>query len=296
MTICPVGDWTQAVSEIVGAGPTVVAALAAATTNAEAAAQGYDFADKPPPAYKQHERSRSISKAQLPGNEDPFAEYRTPEERIAIQLERDERDREESKASTVWRGSAYPPGSRRPSTISSDGRSLSIAPGVKPSDQFYEVVAPSSDNLNRPSTPMPYSLPTIRIDGPYGAPSQDVFGSDLAVLVGGGIGVTPFASILKHIWYRQRAGKLGRLRHVEFIWVCREPKGFAWFNSVLREIEDAQIDREFLSSLPSSPRVHTSNLHVLNSQFPPYKHVHHPEAQRRPTLQHRSQHRSWCRV
>lgn len=40
-------------------------------------------------------------------------------------------------------------------------------------------------------------LPVVRIDGPYGAPAEDVFDSEVAVLVGAGIGVTPFASILK---------------------------------------------------------------------------------------------------
>lgn len=31
-------------------------------------------------------------------------------------------------------------------------------------------------------------LPAVRIDGPYGAPAEDVFGVEVAVLVGAGIG------------------------------------------------------------------------------------------------------------
>lgn len=31
-------------------------------------------------------------------------------------------------------------------------------------------------------------LPAVRIDGPYGAPAEDVFGCEVAVLVGAGIG------------------------------------------------------------------------------------------------------------
>ena len=120
--------------------------------------------------------------------------------------------------------------------------------GIRPSDQFYEVVSQSQVRLSTASQIQP-TLPAVRIDGPYGAPSEDVFRSDLAVLIGAGIGVTPFASILKHIWYRQRARRLGRLRHVEFIWVCRDAKSFAWFGSVLREIEDAQVDRKFRTLL-----------------------------------------------
>lgn len=32
------------------------------------------------------------------------------------------------------------------------------------------------------------SLPAVRIDGPYGAPAEDVFNCEVAVLIGAGIG------------------------------------------------------------------------------------------------------------
>jgi len=89
-------------------------------------------------------------------------------------------------------------------------------------------------------------LPSVRIDGPYGAPAEDVFKSEIAVLVGAGIGVTPFASILKHIWYRQRKGALGALRRVEFFWICRDTPTFGWFQDLLQEVESAQTDPNFL--------------------------------------------------
>lgn len=62
------------------------------------------------------------------------------------------------------------------------------------------------------------------------------------------IGVTPFASILKHIWYRQRNGNLGSLRRVEFFWVCRDAPSFGWFQSLLQEVEAAQADRQYSPS------------------------------------------------
>lgn len=40
------------------------------------------------------------------------------------------------------------------------------------------------------------------VDGPFGTASEDVFDYEVAMLVGAGIGVTPFASILKSIWYK----------------------------------------------------------------------------------------------
>lgn len=37
-------------------------------------------------------------------------------------------------------------------------------------------------------------LPQVRIDGPYGAPAEDVFDNEAAVLIGAGIGMSPFIS------------------------------------------------------------------------------------------------------
>ena len=39
----------------------------------------------------------------------------------------------------------------------------------------------------------------IYIDGPFGAPSSNIFRAEHAVLIGTGIGVTPFASILQSV-------------------------------------------------------------------------------------------------
>lgn len=40
------------------------------------------------------------------------------------------------------------------------------------------------------------------MDGPFGTASEDVFDYEVSMLIGAGIGVTPFASILKSIWYK----------------------------------------------------------------------------------------------
>ncbi|XP_006454677.1 hypothetical protein AGABI2DRAFT_189922 [Agaricus bisporus var. bisporus H97] len=90
------------------------------------------------------------------------------------------------------------------------------------------------------------SLPALRIDGPYGAPTEDVFNAEVAILIGAGIGVTPFASILKHMWYRQKRNTLKSLRRVEFFWICRDSPSFGWFQSLLKEVEAAQADPNFL--------------------------------------------------
>ena len=42
----------------------------------------------------------------------------------------------------------------------------------------------------------------VFIDGPFGAPTNSIFHAQHAVLIGTGIGVTPFASILQSIMHR----------------------------------------------------------------------------------------------
>ena len=58
---------------------------------------------------------------------------------------------------------------------------------------------------------MPVCTPAwfqLYLDGPFGEGHQDWYSCDVAVLVGGGIGVTPFASILKDIAFKSRTGAL----------------------------------------------------------------------------------------
>ena len=81
-------------------------------------------------------------------------------------------------------------------------------------------------------------LPRVYIDGPFGSASEDVFKFEIALLCGAGIGVTPFASILKSIWYRMNyPQKKTRLRKVYFFWICRDFGSFEWFRSLLLAIE-----------------------------------------------------------
>ena len=45
-------------------------------------------------------------------------------------------------------------------------------------------------------------LSKVYLDGPFGAPTGQIFNAQHAVLIGTGIGVTPFASILQSIMHR----------------------------------------------------------------------------------------------
>ncbi|GAA5979740.1 hypothetical protein JCM11641_004072 [Rhodosporidiobolus odoratus] len=91
------------------------------------------------------------------------------------------------------------------------------------------------------------NLPSIKVDGPFGAPAEDVFKAEVAILIGAGIGVTPFASILKNIWYKQQQNRLGALRRVHFIWIAKDTGSMGWFNALLRGLEEAQTGPNFLT-------------------------------------------------
>lgn len=47
-------------------------------------------------------------------------------------------------------------------------------------------------------------FPKLYVDGPYGAPAQDYLKYDVLLLVGLGIGATPFISILKDMLQHSR--------------------------------------------------------------------------------------------
>lgn len=98
----------------------------------------------------------------------------------------------------------------------------------------------------------------IHLDGPYGAPSSNIFESEHAVLVATGIGVTPFASILQSIMYRHiektrhcplckhswtervPSRHINNLKKVDFIWINRNQTSFEWFVEMLSDLVEQQ--------------------------------------------------------
>uniref|UniRef100_A0A6N2K068 FAD-binding FR-type domain-containing protein n=1 Tax=Salix viminalis TaxID=40686 RepID=A0A6N2K068_SALVM len=119
-------------------------------------------------------------------------------------------------------------------------------------------------------------LPKLLIDGPYGAPAQDYRNYDVLLLVGLGIGATPFISILKDLLnsivkMEEQAVRFGsdisrtsdmsngsndtsssnkvspkrrkalRTTNAYFYWVTREQGSFDWFKGVMNEV--AELDQ-----------------------------------------------------
>jgi ferredoxin-NADP reductase/Ca2+-binding EF-hand superfamily protein len=80
----------------------------------------------------------------------------------------------------------------------------------------------------------------VYLDGPYGSPSAHIFAARFAVLIGAGIGVTPFASVLESIVLRERddGGPRCALEKVHFIWLNRDQYSFEWFRGLLSRLEE----------------------------------------------------------
>ncbi|XP_068339929.1 putative respiratory burst oxidase homolog protein H [Pyrus communis] len=98
--------------------------------------------------------------------------------------------------------------------------------------------------------------PKIVIKGPYGAPAQNYIKFDILLLIGLGIGATPFVSIIKDIInqinlnlhqetsaetksnnMQREAYKKGPKR-AYFYWVTREQASFEWFKGVMDDIAE----------------------------------------------------------
>jgi NADPH oxidase len=107
-------------------------------------------------------------------------------------------------------------------------------------------------------------MPLLKIDGPYGAPAEDVFDNEIAVLIGTGIGVTPWASILKNIYHmRNGPNPPTRLRRVEFIWVCKDTTSFEWFQNLLSSLEQQSQDA---AARPGSNNTEFLKIHTYLTQ------------------------------
>uniref|UniRef100_A0A915PEP6 NAD(P)H oxidase (H2O2-forming) n=1 Tax=Setaria digitata TaxID=48799 RepID=A0A915PEP6_9BILA len=127
--------------------------------------------------------------------------------------------------------------------------SLASAPQASTLELYIKAVGPWTWNLRNEiacshSSGTPY--PVLHLHGPYGGGNQEWRNFELAVLIGGGIGVTPYASILTDLVLEKTSHRHTHIKceKVYFIWVCPTHKNFEWFIEVLRNVEE--LDKEDL--------------------------------------------------
>ncbi|KAJ8969155.1 hypothetical protein NQ314_001896 [Rhamnusium bicolor] len=89
----------------------------------------------------------------------------------------------------------------------------------------------------------PEDQPKILLEGPFGGGNQDWYKFEVAVMVGGGIGVTPYASILNDLVFGTSTNRYSGVacKKVYFLWICPSHKHFEWFIDVLRDVENKDV-------------------------------------------------------
>ncbi|XP_066314372.1 putative respiratory burst oxidase homolog protein H isoform X2 [Miscanthus floridulus] len=100
-------------------------------------------------------------------------------------------------------------------------------------------------------------FPKVFIDGPYGAPAQNYRKYDILLLIGLGIGATPFISILKDLLNNIKSNEEAQSMHdtelgcsfktngpgrAYFYWVTREQGSFEWFKGVMNDVAESDRD------------------------------------------------------
>nr|XP_039267420.1 dual oxidase 1-like isoform X1 [Styela clava] len=136
---------------------------------------------------------------------------------------------------------------------------LTSAPHEQHLSVHIRAVGPWTKNVRRiyqEARDQKLAYPKLYLDGPFGEGHQDWYKYEVSILVGAGIGVTPFASILKDIVQKYKTSKGFQIacKKVYFIWVTRTQRHFEWLTDIIQDLEDA--DRE-----------HMVDTHIYITQF-----------------------------
>lgn len=92
------------------------------------------------------------------------------------------------------------------------------------------------DFVELDTTTSSITLPDVRIDGPYGTAAEDVFGSEVAILIGAGIGKIPVIVIgncVNLFVFRCNPICFNSQRHL-----VQAKEGKTWFSSTCRILLD----------------------------------------------------------
>ncbi|WKX98615.1 hypothetical protein Q1695_013921 [Nippostrongylus brasiliensis] len=121
--------------------------------------------------------------------------------------------------------------------------SLASAPQSPTLELYIKAVGPwtwkmRSEIIRAQAGGSPY--PLVHMNGPYGDGNQEWTNYEVAVLVGGGIGVTPYASTLTDLVLETTSGRHHNIKckKVYFLWVCPTHKNYEWFVDVLKDVEE----------------------------------------------------------
>ncbi|XP_078541091.1 dual oxidase 2-like [Lissotriton helveticus] len=114
--------------------------------------------------------------------------------------------------------------------------------------------------------------PKIYLDGPFGEGHQEWNKFEVSVLVGGGIGVTPFSSILKDLVFKSSVNTKILCKKVYFIWVTRTQRQFEWLADIIRDLEandknDLVSVHIYITQLAEKFDLRTTMLYICERHF-----------------------------
>ncbi|XP_023790135.1 dual oxidase 2-like [Cyanistes caeruleus] len=116
------------------------------------------------------------------------------------------------------------------------------------------------------------TLPKLYLDGPFGEGHQEWNKFEVSVLVGGGIGVTPFASILKDLVFKSSINSKLLCKKIYFIWVTRTQRQFEWLTDIIREVEESDKNNLvsvhiYITQLAEKFDLRTTMLYICERHF-----------------------------
>ncbi|XP_039744178.1 dual oxidase 1 isoform X2 [Pteropus medius] len=130
--------------------------------------------------------------------------------------------------------------------------------------RLREIYSPPTDSCAR--------YPKLYLDGPFGEGHQEWHKFEVSVLVGGGIGVTPFASILKDLVFKSSVSHQVYCKKIYFIWVTRTQRQFEWLADIIREVEENDCQdlvsvHIYITQLAEKFDLRTTMLYICERHF-----------------------------
>uniref|UniRef100_A0A8C3RBI4 NAD(P)H oxidase (H2O2-forming) n=1 Tax=Cyanoderma ruficeps TaxID=181631 RepID=A0A8C3RBI4_9PASS len=149
---------------------------------------------------------------------------------------------------------------------------LTSAPHDDTLSLHIRAVGPWTTRLRELYSPKNLALLGLYLDGPFGEGHQEWNKFEVSVLVGGGIGVTPFASILKDLVFKSSINSKVLCKKIYFIWVTRTQRQFEWLTDIIREVEESDKNNLvsvhiYITQLAEKFDLRTTMLYICERHF-----------------------------